>query len=340
MLKFLIFFKLALMNQRGELNEGDNSETGSTDVSDATSTEQSSGDSTSTSQDSSADDSLESRLDKFEVSKEDGDKGGDLLSNVNGFELVNRDGSPFAYEDEARIKEDLMKGRDYTYKTQEHAEQVKLKEAEFAKRGEEFEAKEKKFYEQQDLAHDDLVGGQVMAQYLEKFKASNPDEHEEFMQGFQAELQNYQNSVNNPAMTKLQKNYNDLEKRITDRDAKEIETKDSKAVNGFKKEQASYQTKYGPKLRSLGIRRDETKIEKIWSADTTGKMTYSQAVQSAYGDTINKALEAKNKLLETTNKSIERRGPTNHDPDAAPVVEKRETSYERLVRRFNSKNAS
>jgi len=320
--------------------DSDNSATESQEVSTTTSTEQSTTISNEGTGQEEVNESLETKLDKLEVDKEEVDEGGDLLSKINGLGMT-RDGQAVEYGDIDSIKEALMHNNNYTTKYQDLANEKTQWETDKASQLDGFESEKKEFYEQRDQVNQDLVDNQIMMQYLDDLQTADPDLFQEITQGFQRHQKSYTNSMNNPATMQMQKQLSAIEEAMKSQGQQKAEIKNEEIRNGWDNGLKDVQTKYGPKFAKLGVKIDwNGTVKEAWESDASGKLSVMEAVNAKYGDKINKAYESQIKLMQTKNKSMDRSGPENRNGSTREKPAVRETSLDRLRKRYKEKYAS
>lgn len=281
----------------------------------------------------SQDDSLESKLEGFELQKDDSE-GGDLLSKINDLGLI-RNGLPVEYSDIENVREALQQHKDYTFKTQELAEQKKQLEADFAKEQESFEEEKKEFYELRDQDSQVLVENQIMEQVIQDISRSDPDMFEELKRLYNQYSNNYQSMMSNPETVKMQKQLSEMQSYIKHNKDRTTMDEHKRIARGWEEGIKDVQTKYGPKLRSLGLKINWNEVQDVWSADNSGTMTPQQALFAKYGDRITQALEAAKKNSDLKNKSDLRRGPKNPGQKEPSIpMEKSEKTIDYLKRKW------
>ena len=248
---------------------------------------------------------LENKLDKLEV--ESGD-GGDLLAKINELNLL-RNGMPFEYNDMEKVKEDLMKGFDYTAKTQELAEQRKQSDTEFTTRQESFESERTEFDGHREQFNQALIDNEIMEAALSEMKLNDPDLFQEVSNAFQSHQGRYQQNLNNPEVLALKKQMGEMQASLKQNADTKVAGEDAETNAKWDSGLKETQTAYGAKLRGLGIRPDWNKVQQAWISGDSADTSVKQALLSVHGEQITNALEAKAKALEVKSKSALRQGP-------------------------------
>lgn len=232
----------------------------------------------------------------------------DLLQKVNEMGIL-RNGLPVEFDDVAKIKEYISKGFDYTQKTQEVAETRRQFETEFQQQREAFET-EKKEFEQKN--QEVLQNYSVLSQVLTRLQQNDPDLFNELDQMYR-EIEMQTGHFNHPQFGEFKKEIGEI-KEMLGRQKEETVTKQLEDVrNGWENELKETQTKFGAKLRSLGVKPNWKKVQDIWSADTTNSMSVEKALHAVHGEDIIKALEAKTKLAQTKKMSAQRTNVNTED---------------------------
>lgn len=245
---------------------------------------------------------------------------GDMLKDVgtgeqgNIVELVNslgllRNGMPFEYDSPESIKEHLMKGYDYTQKTQELAESRKQSEAEIAEMRQAFEAERETFNQERQQVQEYLIQNDVMGEILMELKGEHEEIFDYIVNAFNQRMSMHHKQLNNPEINKLKGELEQLKKGLNV-NAQQAETQKIEEIRkGWENELTQVQTNFGPKLRSLGIKPDWKKVQEVWISGDKTSLSVEAALQAVHGAEILKALEAKSKLAETKAKSSIRQGP-------------------------------
>jgi hypothetical protein len=250
--------------------------------------------------------SLEDALKDVEVEGQ-----GDILSMINSLGLI-RNGLPFEYDSPDAIKEHLMKGYDYTQKTQELAEMRKQTESELAELKQSFESERQTFTQEKEQVQEYLLQNDIMAEVLSDLQSMDggiyADAFDVIRSLFQQKLNFHQKATSNPVVNSMKSELEQLKAQIGQNAKKEEVKKLDDIRQGWESELSKVQTSFAPKLKSLGIKPNWKQVQSAWQADATGKLSVEAALMAIHGAEITKALDAKAKLNETRAKSNLRQG--------------------------------
>lgn len=284
--------------------------------------------------------SLEDQLKAFDEKSDDSENsdeskkvGNDLLSSLN--ELgITRNETPVEFKDVDEVKELLSKGYDYTVKTQELANQRKEQEETFTQREQEFN---QRFEELQTFENDNK---EMFAEYnafqrvLHGLEQSDPDVFNELLTAFEREIGSYNQIQNNPVINSQTEKINALEKQIEELRNGKTEDENKSIASEWETGKQDVQKEFGAKLQKLGLQPNWQAMEKVWAADTTGKMTAKEAFFATHGEKLAKALDAFNKAQKTKSDSDLRLGK-RYAPKGVNIEDKPETRMEYLERIAN-----
>lgn len=302
--KVLSAFNLIVNNERGSLGEAQDYDMsgyldGATSDGDQVSTEE------STDQpNGEQSDSLESKLDSLEVGEGDAST---LLDQINGLGML-RDGLPLELESEDQIREAIMKGMDYTFKTQEFANERKEIEAHLEEQTTALEQRISEFEQERAAHYETLQENQIFGNILEQVKVNYPEVFQEIQLAFQQSMAMYKNAVNNPVLSQYNQKIQNLEKQLEGFQNNTVQTEATKIKTEWEDGLKQLQTDWGPKLRKLGIKMNAKEIQNVWQSDLSKKMTHKQALLAVHGEQLAKALESQQKLEKTKTTSSMRHG--------------------------------
>lgn len=260
----------------------------------------------------------------------------ELLGKINSLGLT-RNGLPINVESPEVLKELIQKGYDYTQKTMEHAETVKVKEAEYAQ----FKESEAAFTQKTQQFETTLQNHDMLVDIVTDIQKNDP------------ELFAHLDSM----MVKRQNDFNVANKYREQFDGKVLQLKSeidglksgkqAEELNGIKqgweKGLSETQTSHAASLLKLGVKADWEKVKAAWAADTTEKMSVEQALFAVHGKDIFKANESYQKLLATKNKvqsaQINRSGVGGGSKSGNLVLKGKPGDTDSLVDElFNSEN--
>lgn len=317
MKNFLSTFMLILNNQKGNLDLGGEDsgtdaevESGGEDLStegllasldsesddDSGSESTSEGSSEESKDESKEEDGLEAKLEKFEVDSPKEGEANSFLEELNKLGIIHN-GLPVEFDDPDTVKELISKGYDYTQKTQEVAEERKAFEAEITTQKETFEAERNAFQEEQQQNQHALGNYNVFQGMIADIQNSDPELFKELDYHFTKHQQ--QANQTSPQVEALNQKIQDLESKLNGSVESEEEKKLGEIKQTWQNEVSELQTSFGPKLRSLGIKPDWTKVQEVWKADASNSMSVKNALFAQYGEAIEKAMANKSKIAET-----------------------------------------
>lgn len=324
---------LILNNQKGNLDLG-SEESGGENTETESDHEDLSTEGLLASLDSDSESSSESEsIDEESKSEESGDgsEGGDLEAKLNGFEVDSAEGEsnavleelnklgilhnglPVEFEDLEKVKEHLSKGFDYTQKTQELSESRKSFDTEIAQEREKFSQEREAFVQEQEQNKNALTNYNVFQSMIADIQSKDPELFEELDRHF-TDHQRQATQVS-PQVQKLQDEIKQLRDQVTGSVVSEEEKQLGEIKQTWQKEVGEVQTSFGPKLRSLGIKPDWTKVQEAWKADSTNSMSVKSALFATYGEAIEKAMANKSKLAETRAKVARQGARTDTNED-------------------------
>ena len=246
--------------------------------------------------------SLEDQLNDLKVEGEgtaDTDK---LLGEINALGII-RKGLPVEFESIDQIKEYLSKENDYTQKTTALAAERQVAEQEIRELRSTAEQEIAQIRQEAEIVRDESVAevqeNQIMGQILTELQVSDPDLFEEFQAKFNQAVSQREAYSNTPEMQAMKKRFADMESKFNN--TADVRTNEENAAyqKEFETGLSEVQTKFGVKLKSLGVIPDYKAVRDMWGNDASGNMTVNQAFLAVHGDNINAALEAKRKLATT-----------------------------------------
>ena len=250
--------------------------------------------------------SLESKLDSMEV------EGGsnDVLGLVNDLGLI-RKGMPFQYDDVEALKSDLMKGYDYTQKTQDLANERKQFEQDIEAKNQEIETMRTEFEEKKNNLGEIQVEYEAMGQVMATLQHDDPELFNELSQKFN-QVFSQMNRVD-PRFNAVQSELSEVKQMLASQGEQKQAQQHEEIRQNWEGELSDTQGKYGVKLRKLGVRPNWEKVRDTWAKDPEGNMSVSQALFAVHGDEMQKAFEAQAKVAQTKKQSQARRGPDKND---------------------------
>lgn len=286
--------------------EGTNPEEGVTESSEEVGQDQDQKDQSNEAEAASEEPTLENQLDQLEAQGEDA---ADLVSRLNELGVIHN-GLPAQIKDEDHARQLLSQGLDYTYKTQQLADERKTQEAEFEARAKELDSKQAEFEEYKQNVNNDLIGSEVMYQVLEDFKRTDPDLHADIVNAFQQRLSMYQGQLNNPQLSQFEKKIGELESKLGQYENGQVDSEVEKINQEWNDGIASVQREYASKLRQLKVVPQWDKVKEHWYSNK-GNISPKQAFLSVHADLLDKALKTFNATNKVVNRSNSRLGPEN-----------------------------
>jgi Mor family transcriptional regulator len=236
------------------------------------------------------------------VAKEQGDPNAlkDVLEKINAIGAIHA-GAPIKVDSPEKLKELLEKGAGFYAKTEEHANLVKAKEAEFLQRDTQLKEREGQFAQREEQLQSTVNQHQLMFGILSKLQSSDPELFQHLDALYRAEEAEFarQNAYAGKFQTELQARdakINSLFEKINQKETSEIR-------GGWEKELSEVQSAHAAALSKLGVKGNWDKVKEAWAADSTGKMSVKEAFYAVHGEEIRKAHESQLKLLQTKNKT-------------------------------------
>lgn len=232
--------------------------------------------------------------------KEDPAQFAELLKSVNGFGMT-KNGLPVSVESTDQLKDLIQKGFDYTYKTQEHAEIAKAKEAEFLQKEAQYKEVETQLAQKEQEMQDVVFSNQIMGSIVQRLQTDDLELWKYLDALYRKE--EGQHLAHKPFQQKFESELKARDERINSL-AEKIETKEKTELRqGFETGLSELQTKVAASLSKLGVKGDWTKVKEAWASDASNTMTVEQAFYAVHGKDIAKANESHQKLLATKTKT-------------------------------------
>lgn len=276
--------------------------------------------------------SIEQQLDSIEIEK--GDDVESLIDKVNALGFI-RNGLPFEIESDDQLREFVMKGYDYTQKTQEFSNERKQIETELTEQTNELDRRYAEFEEEKAKLNDVVYENQVFGGILEQLKMTHPDAYEEIQLAFNQSMGMYKNTLNNPVFKSQQQRIDQLERQLLGQQNSKVDEEAGRIMSEWENGLRDTQTQLAPKLKSLGVKVNWGDVQKMWSSDQSKTMTVKGALFAVYGEKIQKAMESREKLNTTKAKSVARQkmatqqtSNQNHD-NVKPLF--REQEYDQAI---------
>ena len=215
------------------------------------------------------------------------------LDFVNSLGL-KRNGSPVKVESKEQLAEFLQKGSDYTFNTQQLAEERKNIETLLDKRIGEFE--------QERVDHAEFIQNSQKFDYaLQKMKAGNPELYEAVMDF----ATTAENDTNNPYIKSLESNNRKLEERLKALEGKvtqgSVQAENEKALGDWENNKATFSPKIEKVVAQLEMKPDWKKIQEVWSS--SDNFDIEKAFYAVHGADIQKRYQSKSALNLIKNKS-------------------------------------
>ena len=233
-------------------------------------------------------------LGEYEPEKPEGEED-PFLKSVNDLNLI-RNGEAIQYENKEAIISDLQKAYDYTQKTQTLSDERKQLETDFQTKEADFEASKKEFETYETEVRGALDENNIMGEVLAEMQVNDPELFAEIQQAFQNRMNNFNQSRNNPEVTTLRNELAEIKNSLAAQDQGKVDKEHAGIREQYEQEQTAYMTANAVKLKSLGLKVDDSKVQEIYAADSTGKMSYKAAFNAVYGEQVRSLIEGKAKL--------------------------------------------
>jgi len=236
-----------------------------------------------------------------------------LLDLVNKLGL-DRKGEAVEFKTDEEIRETLLKGFDYTQKTQELAETRKAQEAEWneqmSAKEEEYNQRVQQFEEEKAGFMEDRIQNQIMLDVLTQFKETDPAAYDEIVSSFSAQLNQYNRTLQNPEFNKLKSELDELKGQISSSKKTELDNETVKIDEEWNSGHKGLQQQYGVKMKRLGVPAKWEEVKRVWqAANASGTdLDIESAFFAVHGKEIKAASDAAKKTLETKQRSELRRG--------------------------------
>jgi hypothetical protein len=232
--------------------------------------------------------------------KEDPAQFAELLRAVNQLGAIGN-GVPINVDSPEKLKQLLEMGSGFYAKTEEHANFVKTKEAEYLQKDTDFKQREEQFTQREIQLDTTVTQHQNIMAIVERLQTEDPELFEHFDKLYIAQEKAAEKE--NSYARKFQGELKARDEKI-DSLSKKIDQKENTEIrNGWEKGFSDLQTKYATTFSKLGLNLSEQKVRAIWAADSANKMTPEEAMDAAYGADMRKALTSFNKLLQTKTKT-------------------------------------
>lgn len=224
----------------------------------------------------------------------------ELLKSVNGFGMT-RNGQPVSVESADQLKDLIQKGFDYTYKTQEHTELAKAKEAEFQQKDARYKELDAQYAQKEQEHAQVFQNNNLLVSLLGKIQSQDPELFQHLDKLWIEEERQF--SMNKPLEAKFQGEISKLNTEIQSLKGQTKEKELGSIKQGWEQELKDVQGKYAASLGKLGVKPDWKKVEEAWKADSSNTLSVEQAFYAVHGKDIQAANESYKKLLSTKNKT-------------------------------------
>jgi len=255
------------------------------------------------------------------------------LELVNGMGL-SRNGQPVKVESAEQLKDLVLKGFDYTFKSQEREKEYLAKQEEFAKQ----EAAHKELvaaFESERQQHaESLHNYNLIADLIKDVQAEDPElfAHLDSLmikkqQAFERETQH---------LRKYEATITELKTIVASlRQEKEKENL-TLIKSDWEASLSNTQAQLGPQLAKLGVKPNWDSVKEAWAADSTGKMSVEQALYAVHGKDIVAAHQSAKKLIDAKNKvnarNVARTGVgSGSRSEEVPIEAKRAGDYDSIL---------
>jgi hypothetical protein len=232
--------------------------------------------------------------------KEDPGQFADLLKTINGLGMT-RNGQPVSVESADQLKDFIQKGVDYTYKTQEHAEAVKAKEAEWAQKEQSYMERETSIAQFEQQYDNVITTNDIIADIITDIEKSDPEAFQWLDGLFKAKAQEHLKAAQ--VHKQFEGKFKETNEKIATLENSLKQKELGEIKQGWESGLKDLQTKWAAPLKKLGVKEDWEAVEKVWASDASGTMTPQAAFNAVHGEAIQKAQESRLKLLETKTKT-------------------------------------
>lgn len=248
--------------------------------------------------------SLENQLESFNPENEESQTGAsNLLDMVNGLGAIHN-GLPVEVESDDQLRELIMKGFDYTQKTQSLADERSQFQSEVEQERQAIATERESFEQERQEHYEILQANEIFGDILQQLQHTDPDTFNEIQQAFQAQMGIYNRTVNNPVLKKYETKLSDLEKQLAGKNEGELDQRAEQIQKEWSDGLGQVQTNWGAKLKTLGVKPNWQKVQDTWKQ--SNEMTVQSALLAVYGEQITKALESQKKLANTKAKANQR----------------------------------
>lgn len=232
--------------------------------------------------------------------KESPEQFAEILKAVNGLGLMGN-GMPVNIESPEQLKKLIEMGAGFYAKTEEHANNVKAKEAEFIQKETQFKELEERIATERQENEQVFLSNQIMGSIVQRLQTEDLELWTYLDDLYRKE--EGQHLAHKPFQQKFESELKARDERINSL-AEKIETKEKTELRqGFETGLSELQTKVAASLSKLGVKGDWTKVQEAWASDASNTMTVEQAFYAVHGKDIAKANESHQKLLATKTKT-------------------------------------
>lgn len=222
-----------------------------------------------------------------------------LLEKINSIGAIHN-GLPIKVDSPDQLKELLQKGFDYTKKTMSHAEEVRLKQEEFAKIESGFKERETAYAQKEQELQAVSFQNNIVNSMVDKWQTSDPELYAYIQQAFQNEINEYNKSA--PLIAQYENKFKQFEDKFAQLEQGKQKEELGSIKESWEKGLADLQTQKGARLKELGIVPNWEKVKEVWGSDATGKMTHEQALLAVHGADMIKMAESQLKTLQSKTK--------------------------------------
>lgn len=269
--------------------------------------------------------------------KESPEQFAEVLKYVNQLGAMGN-GVPVNVESPEQLKKLLEMGAGFYGKTEEHANMVKAKEAEFAQKETQLKELEQSYVQKEQEIQDVIQTNQIMGTIIQKMQAEDPDLFAHLDSLYRNEERMLQQHA--PIQKKFEGEIKQLKDQIQSIHGEKQKQELGQIKQGWEKELSEVQNKHAATLAKLGVKGNWEKVKEAWQADASGTMTVEQALYAVHGKDIVAANESYKKLLETKNKTqsklLHRSAVGSGAKGAEETISVRPGDYTSMLKEFSA----
>lgn len=232
--------------------------------------------------------------------KESPEQFAEVLKLVNQLGAIGN-GVPINVESPEQLKKLLEMGAGFYGKTEEHANLVKAKEAEFLQKETHLKEYESGLAQKEQEVEEVKYTQQILSSLFTKLQANDPELYAHLDSLYSGEENVFKSNAS--THKKFEGEIKQLKDQIQNIHGEKKQQELGQIKQGWQKELTEVQTKHAAPLSKLGVKVDWKKVEDAWQADASNTISVEQALYAVHGKDIVAANESHKKLLETKNKT-------------------------------------